>query len=167
LLGIGMLLGGALAWLIAATRVVLPYDEAFLGLDRDALPSINARLLAFMAHDRVTLAGTRLSLGVLYSVLALWGVRAGAHWAWQAVVGSASVGLPAFSCSWALATSIRSKLPYPCPSSCCLCSVYATSLSPAKPDTRRPVCTTIVPGTSACGDSCVSSSLGSGSCLPV
>jgi hypothetical protein len=40
-----------LAWLIAATRVVLPYDEAFLGLDREALPSINARLLAFMAWD--------------------------------------------------------------------------------------------------------------------
>jgi dihydroorotate dehydrogenase len=96
LLGLGMLLGGALAWLIAATRVVLPYDEAFLGLDRDALPAINARLLAFMAHDRVTLAGTMLSLGVLYSVLALWGVRAGAHWAWQAMIGSASVGFASF-----------------------------------------------------------------------
>src|SRR5215203_4864348 len=34
LLGVGMLLGGVLAWIVAATRVVLPYDEAFVGLSR-------------------------------------------------------------------------------------------------------------------------------------
>ena len=34
LLGFGMLIGGCLAWAVAATRVVLPYDEAFVGLSR-------------------------------------------------------------------------------------------------------------------------------------
>jgi hypothetical protein len=96
LLGIGMLVGGALAWAVAATRVVLPYDEAFLGLDRVSLALINARLLAFMAHDRVTLAGTMLSIGVLYAGLAGWGVRDGARWAWRAVVWSAAVGFASF-----------------------------------------------------------------------
>ena len=69
LLGLGMLVGGVLAWGVAATRVVLPYDEAFLGLDRVSLTLVNAQLLAFMAHDRVTLAGTMLSIGVLYAGL--------------------------------------------------------------------------------------------------
>jgi hypothetical protein len=91
-----MLVGGGLTWLIGATRVVLPYDEAFLGLERDALPSINARLLAFLAHDRVTLAGTMLSIGVLYAQLALWGIRGGARWAWRAVMCSAGIGFAGF-----------------------------------------------------------------------
>src|SRR5262249_38267474 len=58
LLGISMLRGGALALAIAATRVVLHYDEAFVGMTREQLAAVNDRLLAFMAHDRVTLAGT-------------------------------------------------------------------------------------------------------------
>jgi hypothetical protein len=91
-----MCLGGGLAWLVAATRVVLPYDEAFLGLEREALPSINARLLAFMAHDRVTLAGTMISIGVLYAQLAYWGIRRGAHWAWQVLRIAAGVGFASF-----------------------------------------------------------------------
>jgi dihydroorotate dehydrogenase len=95
-LGLSMLLGGVLAWLIAATRVVLPYDEAYLGLGRDALQAVNPRLLAFMAHDRVTLAGTMLSVGALYTGLAGWGVRRGAHWAWLAIVCSALVGFASF-----------------------------------------------------------------------
>ena len=40
-MGIGMLIGGVLAFVIAATKVVLPYDESFLGMTRDALPAIN------------------------------------------------------------------------------------------------------------------------------
>jgi dihydroorotate dehydrogenase len=95
-LGLSMVLGGVLAWLIAATRVVLPYDEAYLGLGRDALQAVNPRLLAFMAHDRVTLAGTMLSIGALYTGLAGWGVRRGAHWAWLAIVCSAFVGFASF-----------------------------------------------------------------------
>ena len=96
LLGLAMIFGGLLAWLVAATRVVLPYDEAFLGLDHDALPAVNPRLLAFMAHDRVTLAGTMVSIGVLYAQLAFWGVRAGAHWAWLTLATSAGVGFASF-----------------------------------------------------------------------
>src|SRR5688572_21856546 len=58
LLGFGMVIGGCLAWIVAATRVVLPYDEAFVGLSRAELEAVNGRLLAFLAHDRVTLSGT-------------------------------------------------------------------------------------------------------------
>jgi dihydroorotate dehydrogenase len=96
LLGAGMALGSALALAIAATRVVLPYDEGFVGMSREQLEGINPRLLAFMAHDRVTLAGTMVTIGVLYLQLSLSGVRRGRHWASVAIFASASTGFATF-----------------------------------------------------------------------
>ena len=92
LMGAGMLIGSLLALAIAATRVVLPYDEAFVGMTRDELAAVNPRLLAFMAHDRVSLAGTMVAIGVLYLGLSLFGVRRGLHWARQSVFLSAFAG---------------------------------------------------------------------------
>ena len=96
LLGLGMVIGGVLAWLIAATRVVLPYDEAFVGLTREQLLAANPQLLGFMAHDRVTLAGTMLSIGILYIGLTWWAIQRHQGWAWAAVCTSAAVGFPNF-----------------------------------------------------------------------
>jgi dihydroorotate dehydrogenase len=96
LLGISMLAGGLLALVIAATRVVLPYDEAFVGMTREQFRGVNDRLLAFMAHDRVTLAGTMVSVGILYLGLSLFGVRRGNHWARVAVLTSAFSGFGSF-----------------------------------------------------------------------
>jgi dihydroorotate dehydrogenase len=96
LLGAGMTLGSALALAIAATRVVLPYDEAFVGMSREELESINPRLLAFMTHDRVTLAGTMVTMGVLYLQLSLSGVRRGRPWAATAIFASAFSGFATF-----------------------------------------------------------------------
>jgi len=95
-LGVGMLISGLIAWVIAVTRVVLPYDEAFLGTTRSGIDSINPHLLHFMTHDRVTLAGTMISLGVLYTGLAWNGIRFGAHWAWRSAAASAIVGFLSF-----------------------------------------------------------------------
>jgi hypothetical protein len=96
LLGLSLLGGGVLALAIATTRVVLPYDEALSGLTRDQLAAINPRLLAFMTHDRVTLAGTMLAVGLLYSALAFFGIRRGQHWAHTTVVTSALAGFFTF-----------------------------------------------------------------------
>ncbi|WP_261381724.1 hypothetical protein [Paenibacillus cremeus] len=96
LLGIGMLLGGLLAWIIAATSVVLPYDLQFLGLSRSGIGEANTRLLGFMSHDRVTLAGTMISIGVLYYQLARYGLRYGQHWAKTALMVSGLVGFSSF-----------------------------------------------------------------------
>jgi dihydroorotate dehydrogenase len=96
LLGVGMLLGSLLALAIAATRQVLPYDESFVCMPRDMLAGINSRLLAFMAHDRVSLAGTMVAIGVMYSGLAWFGVRGGAHWAQLAIFVSAFTGFASF-----------------------------------------------------------------------
>ncbi|MGE4180601.1 MAG: hypothetical protein AB7J34_12305 [Limisphaerales bacterium] len=96
LLGVAMLLGGGLALVIASTRVVLPYDEVWCGMPRAGFEAINPRLLPFMSHDRVSLAGTMISLGGLYVGLALGAVRRGAHWARTAVVASATAGFFSF-----------------------------------------------------------------------
>ncbi len=96
LMGLGMLFGSVLALAIAATRVVLPYDEQFVGLSRHELHAINDRLLDFMAHDRVTLAGTMVTIGVLYSALSWFGIRRGQHWAQVAVLSSAAAGFASF-----------------------------------------------------------------------
>lgn len=95
-LGLGMTMGGVLAAGIALTRVVLPYDEAFVGLTAAQFAAINPQLLPFMAHDRLTLAGTMLSIGVLYSALALFGLRYGAHWAWKVLFASGAIGFASF-----------------------------------------------------------------------
>lgn len=96
LLGLSLLGGGLLAMAVATTRVVLPYDEALTGLTRDQLDQINPRLLAFMTHDRVTLAGTMLAVGLQYAALAYFGIRRGMHWAYLTVLTSALAGFFTF-----------------------------------------------------------------------
>ena len=96
LLGIGMIFGGSMAWIIAATRVMLPYDETFLGTAKASLMHMNHKLLPFMSHDRITLAGTMISLGILYFQLGKFGLRQGQHWAQTALLASGIVGFCSF-----------------------------------------------------------------------
>lgn len=96
LMGVGMLIGSVMALAIAATRIVMPYDEAFLGMTRDQLDAVNPRLLAFMAHDRVSVAGTMVAVGLMYVGLSLRGIRRGLYWAMMAVFTSAFVGFASF-----------------------------------------------------------------------
>jgi hypothetical protein len=96
LMGTGMLLGSLLALLIASTRIVLPYDESFVGMTCRQLAEINPRLPHFLAHDRVSLAGSMVAIAVLYLGLSLGGVRRGGHWAMIAVQASAFVGFATF-----------------------------------------------------------------------
>ena len=96
LIAVGMFFGGVLALFIAFTRVVMPYDEAMCGLTRGEILQINQHLLHFMAHDRVTLAGTMLAVGILYFLLSVFGSRRGMHWARRAIIVSASSGFASF-----------------------------------------------------------------------
>jgi hypothetical protein len=95
LIGLAMSIGGILALVIASTRVVLPYDEEFVDMTRAELAEI-PRLLSFMTHDRVTLSGTMLAIGVFYTSLAWFAVRRGEHWAWVAIFTSAMAGFLSF-----------------------------------------------------------------------
>ncbi|MCD6050210.1 MAG: hypothetical protein K0Q55_1613, partial [Verrucomicrobia bacterium] len=96
LMGLGMLIGSLLALWIALTRVVMPYDEAFCGISRAQLQLINERLIPFMSHDRVTLAGAMIAIGLLYLSFSWFGSRRGEHWAKVAVLVSAGAGFFSF-----------------------------------------------------------------------
>ena len=93
-LGLGMIAGGLGASIVALGPVLLPYDASFLGVDSAGLAAINPRLIHFLQHDRITLAGTMLALGILYSALSWWGIRRGLAWARDAMLASGVVGFP-------------------------------------------------------------------------
>jgi hypothetical protein len=95
-IGVSMLVGGLMALVIACTRVIMPYDEAMSGLTRAAIGAVSPRLLPFMAHDRVSLAGAMLGVGILFAGLAWFAIRRGQHWAEQAVIVPAMVGFFSF-----------------------------------------------------------------------
>ena len=96
LLGLGLGIVSSLAGAVALTSVMLPYDETYLGISRLAVASLDDRLLPFMVHDRVTLAGTLLALAILYGALAVFAVRQGERWAWRAITLSAIVGFATY-----------------------------------------------------------------------
>ena len=95
-MGSGMFVGSIMALIIAMTHVVLPYDEVFVGMTRAELTAINPRLPDFMAHDRISLAGTMIAIGIMYIGLSLFGIRAGLHWAQKSVFLSAFTGFASF-----------------------------------------------------------------------
>ena len=95
-IGASMVGGGIMAMVIACTRVIMPYDEAMSGLTRTAIGAVSPRLLPFMTHDRVSLAGAMLAVGILFAGLAWYGVRRGQHWAERAVILPAGVGFCSF-----------------------------------------------------------------------
>ncbi|MEH7523691.1 dihydroorotate dehydrogenase [Bacillus sp. JJ1503] len=85
LFGMIIFCGGLLALIFSMTRVILPYDEAFIQMTREELLALNPNILKFMAHDRMTLAGTMISGSILYMQLAKNGVQFGLHWARKAI----------------------------------------------------------------------------------
>ena len=95
-IGLSMVGGGVLALVIACTRVIMPYDEAMSGLTRAAIGAVSPRLLPFMTHDRVSLAGAMIAVGILFAALAWYGVRRGQHWAERAVIVPAGIGFCSF-----------------------------------------------------------------------
>ena len=95
-LGGAMLVGAMIAGWSAMTAVVLPYDEEFLGKTAEQIRAFNPRVLSFMTHDRITLAGTMVSVGVLYMSLALNVMRKGHDWAQHVVGASGTLGFFSF-----------------------------------------------------------------------
>lgn len=90
--GIMIFLAGILALLFSLTKVILPYDEVFLKMSRTELLIINNKILQFMSHDRMTLAGTMISGGILYTSLARNAIRHNLHWARKAFNSGAITG---------------------------------------------------------------------------
>jgi dihydroorotate dehydrogenase len=96
ILALVILGSGVSAWLVGTTRVLLTYDEEFLGMDRAALTALNPRLLDFLEHDRISFAATTVSVAIQYLALAVVAARRHEHWARVALVASSCVGLVSF-----------------------------------------------------------------------
>lgn len=92
LFGLSILLGGIIALYFALTSIILPYDESFIGLTRAEILQVNPLILAFMSHDRMALAGTMISGGILYIQLARHGIKKDLHWARVAFHRAAILG---------------------------------------------------------------------------
>ncbi|TCJ01759.1 hypothetical protein [Cytobacillus praedii] len=92
LFGLSILIGGIIALYFAFTSVILPYDESFIGLTRTNILQVNPLILSFMSHDRMALAGTMISGGILYIQLARHGIKNDMHWTRIAFHSAAIVG---------------------------------------------------------------------------
>ncbi|MEV4358057.1 hypothetical protein [Nonomuraea sp. NPDC049625] len=86
---------GLVAAAVALGPVLLWYDRAFLDMDQEALHAVNHHLVHFLRHDRITLAGTMVAVGVLYLGLAAGGMRRGWPWAREAYLVSGAIGFAA------------------------------------------------------------------------
>jgi hypothetical protein len=92
LVGLGMTGAGLGAAVITLGPVLLWYDRGFLGMGVDRLHGINHHLVHFLQHDRITMAGTMVAIGVLYVGLAVGGIRRGWPWAREAYLVSGWIG---------------------------------------------------------------------------
>jgi hypothetical protein len=92
LTGLGMIVAGLGAAAITLGPVLLWYDRDFLGTDLDRLHALDHHLVHFLQHDRITMAGTMISIGVLYAGLAVGGVRRGWPWAREVCLASGWIG---------------------------------------------------------------------------
>ncbi|NRQ40525.1 hypothetical protein HII36_53235 [Nonomuraea sp. NN258] len=90
--GVVMVVAGLVAAAVTLGPVLLWYDRAYLGMDPDALHDVNHHLVHFLRHDRITLAGTMVAIGVLHAGLAAGGMRRGWPWARKAFLVSGSIG---------------------------------------------------------------------------
>ncbi|EWM11479.1 hypothetical protein [Kutzneria sp. 744] len=90
-LGVGMIVAGLAAVAITLGPVLLWYDRDYLGVT-----TIGPHLGHFLQHDRISLAGSMIALGVLYVGLSAGGIRRGWPWAREALLVSGWVGFPTF-----------------------------------------------------------------------
>jgi hypothetical protein len=87
---VGLIVAGVGAAAIALGPVLLFYDRAYLGATVADLRQINPNLIGFLQHDRITMAGNMIGIGILYLALAQ-GMRLGYRWARRALLISGAV----------------------------------------------------------------------------
>ncbi|WP_351235851.1 hypothetical protein [Streptomyces sp. NPDC002133] len=97
LVGLGMTGAGLGAAAITLGPVLLWYDRHYLGMTVHELHAVNHHLVHFLQHDRITMAGTMVATGALYTGLALGGIRRGWPWAREVYLLSGAIGFPTVS----------------------------------------------------------------------
>lgn len=94
LVGLGMTGAGLGAAVITLGPVLLWYDRDYLGMTLEDLHAVNHHLVHFLQHDRITMAGTMVAIGALYTGLAVGGIRRGSPWAREVYLLSGAIGFP-------------------------------------------------------------------------
>jgi hypothetical protein len=94
LVGLGMTGAGLGAAAITLGPVLLWYDRDYLGMTLHDLHAANHHLVHFLQHDRITMAGTMMAIGALYTGLAAGGIRRGWPWAREVYLLSGAIGFP-------------------------------------------------------------------------
>ncbi|HXD32016.1 MAG TPA: hypothetical protein VN643_12920 [Pyrinomonadaceae bacterium] len=96
-LGFGLIMCGAFALFLSATRQFLPHDVQFLGLTAEELCGLNnCRIVHFMFHDRVSFGGALIAVGALYLWMTEFPLRNGESWAWWLFLLSGLAGFASF-----------------------------------------------------------------------
>jgi hypothetical protein len=90
LVSVGLIVAGIGAAAIALGPVLLFYDRSYLGATLTDLARINPHLIGFLQHDRITMAGNMIGIGILYLALAQ-AMRLGYRWARRALLISGVV----------------------------------------------------------------------------
>jgi hypothetical protein len=80
LVGAGLIVAGLGAAAITLGPVLLHYDRRYLGADVSDLNRLDRHLVGFLIHDRITMAGNMIGIGILYLLLAQQ-MRQGYLWA--------------------------------------------------------------------------------------
>jgi hypothetical protein len=92
IVAVGLMVAGVGAGAIALGPVLLEYDRDYLGATVTNLHHVNEHLIGFLQHDRITMAGNMIGIGILYLALAQ-AMRQGYRWGRRALAIS---GLVAF-----------------------------------------------------------------------
>jgi hypothetical protein len=92
-----LVFSGGFAIFLAATGEFLPHDIHYLGMSADDLCRIaRCRVVDFMLHDRAAFGGALVALGILYTWLIAFPLRAGRPWAWTTLLVTGGVGFATF-----------------------------------------------------------------------
>ncbi|MDT5224745.1 MAG: hypothetical protein QOG19_2152 [Mycobacterium sp.] len=95
LVGIGLMVAGIGAGAIALGPVLLRYDRDYLGASVTDLHHFNQHLVGFLQHDRITMAGNMIGIGILYLGLAQ-AMRQGYRWARRTLLISGGVAFVSY-----------------------------------------------------------------------
>ncbi|HEV7475603.1 MAG TPA: hypothetical protein VGN90_16225 [Pyrinomonadaceae bacterium] len=95
--GLVLVLAGAFALFLSASKHFLPHDIHYLGMSAEQLCRLNGcRIVYFMFHDRVAFGGALIAIGTLYMWLAEFPLRQRKAWAWWLFIVSGLAGFGSF-----------------------------------------------------------------------
>src|SRR5262245_40020775 len=97
LTGWGLIACGLFAVFLTLVGEFLPHDLRYISMDLNELcAEADCRIVEFMFHNRVSLGGAVIGVGVMYLWLAEFPLRERQPWAWWLVFLSGAVGFGSF-----------------------------------------------------------------------